>query len=879
MQSEVKKGAILSYVLIFLTNIIAITYTPFLIRSLGQSEYGLYSLVNSIIGYLTVLDLGFANAIIVYTAKYREKKDKEAEKKLHGTFLVIFTIIGIIATILGLILYFNVSNMFGNTMTETELKTAKTLLLILTFNLGVTFIFSVYTTIITSYEKFVFQKVLSIIITILNPIIMLPLLLMGHKSISLVIVVTILNIISLFSNYLYCKKKLKIKVKYSGMDKKLLKSIFAYSFFIFLNTIIDKVNWTLDLFILGTISGTAAVSIYSVASQFNNIYLSFSTAISGVLLPKITRMVEKKVSDEEISNEFIKTGRIQYFILFLIISGFTLFGKEFITLWVGEKYINAYYIGLILMIPVTIPLTQNVGISILQAKNMHKFRSIVLFIVALLNIALSIPLASKYSGIGSAIGTGISLIIGNVIIINIYYQVKAKINIIKYWKNIIRITLLEIVPIVFIIILIMFLPLEGVYKLLYIPPYVLIYIIYTYFVVMNNYEKNLIKGLTNKIFKKVEKMNNIIDKNKCTGCLACYNICPKSAISLIEDKEGFKYPVIDQNKCINCGLCKKVCPVLNSTNNEKKISAYACYNKDDNIRKNSSSGGIFNLLGNYILSENGIVFGAKYNKEFLVEHDYVTNKKELKEFMGSKYLQSNIKDNYKKVKKFLNEGKKVFFSGTPCQVEGLCSYLGKDYENLYTQDIICHGCPSPKVWKKYLNSFDKKINKVNMRDKENGWNDFFMNIKFEKETYKLSHNKDKYMYFFLANYSLRSSCYNCSFKKKYRKSDITLADFWGINNIKPKLNDDKGISLVIVNSKKGEELFNNIKKNLVYEEVDFEKSIYYNSAMTESVCMPRLRNFFFKDLDKKNFNNIYIKYKIIGVIFNVVNILKSKIKK
>lgn len=502
MKSEVKKGAILSYVLIFLTNIVALIYTPFLIRSLGQSEYGLYSLVNSIIGYLTVLDLGFGNAIVVYTAKYREQKDKEAENKLHGMFLVIFTVIGAIATLLGLILYFNAGNMFGSTMTSQELSTAKILLLILTFNLAVTFPFSVYTSIITAYEKFVFQKVLAIARTLLNPIIMLPLLFMGHKSISLVIVVTILNILTLFSNYLYCKKKLNVKIKYSGMDKKLLKTIFSYSFFIFLNVIIDKVNWSLDQFILGSVAGTVAVSVYSVASQFNSIYLSFSTAISGVLLPKITRMVEKKVPDEEISNEFIKTGRIQYFILFLIMTGFIIFGKEFITLWAGKEYIDAYYIGLILMIPVTIPLTQNVGISILQAKNMHKFRSIVLFIVALLNVALSIPLASKYSGIGSAIGTGIALIIGNIIIINIYFHVKAKINILKYWQNIIKITLLELIPVVFIIGLIFLLPLKSFYILLYIPIYVLIYCIYTYFVVMNDYEKNLIKVPIKKIFRR-----------------------------------------------------------------------------------------------------------------------------------------------------------------------------------------------------------------------------------------------------------------------------------------------------------------------------------------------------------------------------------------
>lgn len=356
-------------------------------------------------------------------------------------------------------------------------------------------------------------------------------------------------------------------------------------------------------------------------------------------------------------------------------------------------------------------------------------------------------------------------------------------------------------------------------------------------------------------------MENVIEHHKCTGCSACFNICPKGAIEMKTSEDGFKYPIIDKDKCINCGLCRKVCPVLNSKTTEKKVYAYACYNKDEKIRINSSSGGMFNLIGSYIIENNGIVFGAKYDSNFNVVHDYVSNKKDLSKFMGSKYLQSNINDNYKKVKEFLKEGKKVLFTGTPCQIEGLYSYLGRDYDNLYTQDIICHGCPSPKVWKKYLDSFNEKIIQINMRNKENGWNDFSMKMDFENKSFNLSHNIDKYMYFFLANFSLRESCYNCSFKKKYRKSDITLADFWGIDNVKPELNDDKGISLVLINSKKGSELFEEIKNKLIYEEVNFEKSISYNTAMTESCAMPKKRKQFFKDLDKISFDKLYKKYK------------------
>ena len=505
MKSEIKKGVVLSYLFLAISNIVSILYTPFLIRQLGQSEYGLYSLINSIIGYLSILDLGFGSAIVVYTSKYRALNKKEAENRLHGMFFLIFSIIGLITSVAGFILFLNADNMFASTMTDLELQKAKILLLIMTFNIAISFPFSIYSSIITAYEKFVFQKIIAIARVLINPIIMIPILFMGYKSIALTIVITVLNIICLMINYFYCKKKLNISVKFNGFDTNLFKEIFAYSFFIFINTIVDKVNWSADQIILGAVSGTIAVSIYSVASQFNSMYLAFSTAISGVNLPKITRMISTNASDEEVSNEFIKIGRIQYYLMLLIITGFIFFGKEFIILWAGSEYELAYYIALILMIPVTIPLTQNTGISILQAKNMHKFRSVVYICIALVNIVLSIPLAKSLGGIGSAIGTALALIIGNIITMNIYYYYKANINIPKYWKNILSISYKEVVPIVFMIVFLNVFKISGITKLLIgIPLYCIIYSIYTYFIVFNDYEKLLIKEPISKVLKKVE---------------------------------------------------------------------------------------------------------------------------------------------------------------------------------------------------------------------------------------------------------------------------------------------------------------------------------------------------------------------------------------
>ncbi len=506
MQSsrEIKIGAILSYIIIVVNMLIGVLYTPILTAKLGQTEYGLYSLVTSIISYLTILDFGFGNAIIIYTTRYRNKNEKDKEQKLHGMFLIIYTIIGIIAGIIGAILWLNVDKLFGNTMSADELSKAKILMAILTFNLVVTFPLSIFSSIITSYEKFVFSKVLNLARIILNPIVMLILLNFGIKSVGLVILVTVLNITTLILNYIYCKTKLKIKLKFGKIDFKLLKEIMAYSVWIFLNSIMDKINWSLDQFVLGIYSGSVAVAIYSVASQLNQMYINFSSAISGVLLPRITKMENDNASDEEFTDIFIKTGRIQYIVMALIMSGFVLFGKEFINImWVGSEYAESYIIACILMLPSTIPLIQNVGLNILQAKNKYKFRVIVLMIFAVVNVCISIILAKKYGGVGAALGTAISTILGQVIFMNIFYQKKIGINIIKFWKNILTMSIPMIFVIILAIILKTIVPINSVIVLVaQIVLYTLIYCLIVYRFSINEYEKQLILKPINKIIRR-----------------------------------------------------------------------------------------------------------------------------------------------------------------------------------------------------------------------------------------------------------------------------------------------------------------------------------------------------------------------------------------
>ena len=321
IKSQRGNGAILSYVAIVVNTLVQLLYTPFLTRMLGQSEYGLYSLVSSIIGYLTILDLGFGNAIIVFTVKFRAQGKYKEIEKMHGMFSVIYLIIALFASVAGILLSFFADSFFKDSMTKGELHKARIMLLILTFNIGITFVFSVYSSIITAYEQFVFQKMMSIISAILRPLIMIPLLFMGYKSITMCIVLTIVNIIVLCSNYLFCKTKLHIKIKYKGFDFKLFYTLANYSFFIFLTIVVDKVNWTVDHFILGVLCGTIEISIYSIASQLTQLFLNLSTAISGVFLPKISQMVARNEGSDALTAEMIKIGRLQFLIINLIATG------------------------------------------------------------------------------------------------------------------------------------------------------------------------------------------------------------------------------------------------------------------------------------------------------------------------------------------------------------------------------------------------------------------------------------------------------------------------------------------------------------------------------------------------------------------------------
>lgn len=443
--NQLKAGAALSYVVLGLSNIVALLYTPYMLRMMGQSEYGLYALVSSVIAYLTILDFGFGNAIVRYTAKFKAEGKKDEQYSMFGLFIILYSAIGVIAFLAGLSIYFNVEVFFGETMTSTEIDRAKIMILWMLFDVSITFPLSIFGSIINAYENFVFSKIITIIRIVLSTIVMILLLEIGYRAIGLVVATSVFNFLSLFFNYLYCKKKIKIKIHFKKFEWGFLKEVALYSFFIFLNIIMDRIYWSTGQFILGACVGTVAIAVFSVGISIQSMYMSFSTAISGVFLPRVTAMSTHNESDKAISDLFIRTGRIQYIILSFILTGFILFGKQFISLWAGANYANSYYIALIFLIPLTIPLMQNLGITILQARNQMKFRSLLYIVIAGISLGLQIPLAKLWGGIGVASAISFGLIAGQILGMNIYYYKKQNIDIPQFWLEIAK---MSIVPII-----------------------------------------------------------------------------------------------------------------------------------------------------------------------------------------------------------------------------------------------------------------------------------------------------------------------------------------------------------------------------------------------------------------------------------------------
>lgn len=503
-----KLGVILQYAQMGLSILISFAYTPIMLKILGQAEYGIYNLSSSIISYLGLLSLGFGASYIRFYSVYKKDNDEKGIAKLNGLFLLTFAAISIITIVCGAVLSLNVSLFFNETYTARDKNIAVVLMLFMTFNLAMSFLSSVFVSYITAQEKFVFQKLLSIVRTVIGPFLTLPALLMGFGSIGMVVVTTVVGLLVDVSNVAYCIGKLKMKFTFSHPDFKLLKSIAGFSVWLAINQIIDQINWQTDKVVLGKICGSVSVAIYAIGSQINSYFLQFATAISNVFTPQIHRIENSGKSKEQINSEhlslMIKVGRLQFMILALVLSGFIFFGKFFILKWAGEGYENSYYVALLLICPAIISLIQNIGMEIQRAKNRHRFRSIAYLIMAFFNVLVSVWFASMWGEIGAAIGTTLSIVLANGIIMNVFYHKALHIDMIKFWKSILRFIPSLIAPIAAGVIMNIFFPPKtlivfGIQVIIY----TVIYCVSVYFMGMNQDERNIIKRPVLKVLNKV----------------------------------------------------------------------------------------------------------------------------------------------------------------------------------------------------------------------------------------------------------------------------------------------------------------------------------------------------------------------------------------
>lgn len=490
-----KAGVVLSYAGQLVKILISIIYTPVMLRLLGQSEYGLYQLVYSVVSYLSLLSLGFGSSYMRFYSRYRAQKDENGEARLNGMFLLIFTSLSIICVLCGCVMLNNIRTIFGTGLSDPEHATAKALMALLIVNLALTFPNSVFSCIITAHERFLFQKILILIQNICNPLLALPLLIMGYGSIGMVMVTTGLTLLVLVLNVYYSFHNLHIRFCFKDFQIGLLKEMWVFTFFIFINQIIDQINWSVDKILLGRFAGTTAVAVYGVGGQINSMYIEFSSAVSNVFVPKVNRIVAEINDNMELTRLFTKVGRIQFIILGLILSGFAFLGIPFIKIWAGLEYSASYTVALLLVIPVTVPLIQNLGIEIQRAKNMHKARAIVYLAIAIANVFISIPLIKVFGPTGAALGTALSLVAGNVLFMNWYYKNRIGLDMFYFWKEIAKFIPALIAPCIVGVIIMKFANVTGLIKLgLFSIIYTAIYGISMYFLGLNAQEKQLISG-------------------------------------------------------------------------------------------------------------------------------------------------------------------------------------------------------------------------------------------------------------------------------------------------------------------------------------------------------------------------------------------------
>lgn len=510
MINQRKAGVILSYTSMLINIIIGLISVPLMNHFMGVSEYGLYELMGSLIGYMSVMDFGLSATTTRYYSQAMAVGSKKDKENILAISAIIYSIITVLTVLVGYGLYHCIDLLYTKSLTASELISAKEIFVVMIFNMAVTIPSNIFTAILTSHERFTFLRGVTMFSQALQPIAYILVLTRFPTAFAVVVVQTIFNCAVVALNIYYSFHIIHARFKLHFWNKALVVEMLGFSFFVFLNTVIDQLYWKTDNIILGVVIGTSVTGIYGIASRITTMYTNFSATVNSVFLPQITKICANHNNMEEINAIFKKIGRIQFLIMSLILSGFICFGKEFIMFWAGDHYsiaqrTSAYYICLVVMIPLIIPLIQNIGITILQAKNMHAFRSIVYFFIALLNVGLSIPLAKLYGGLGCASATSFAMILGNILIINIYYQKKVHLDVPGFFKEITK-----LMPVVLVMTVLGLLSNQlwmagRILLMIKILVYIGLFSALSWKFSMNDYEKQLISNPIHKILNKFRR--------------------------------------------------------------------------------------------------------------------------------------------------------------------------------------------------------------------------------------------------------------------------------------------------------------------------------------------------------------------------------------
>lgn len=504
MMSQKKLGAALSYIQIIVTIMVNLLYTPIMLRMLGQSEYGIYSLSSSVIGYLALLYAGMTSTYLRYYSQYKKKEDKSSVARLNGLFLVLFSVLGGCALIIGIVLANNLHIILGNGLTSDEYDLAQILFVIMAVNMALLMPKTVFSTVIFSHERFIFIKILDVLQAMMMPIIALPLLYMGYGSIGMSCVVLLLTAASLLVSTYYCIKKLACRFVFKNIPYGLIPEMLSFSIFLLLQGVMDQFNWHLGKLLLANFVDSTAIAVYTVGLQIDMLIISFSTALSGVFVPKIYGLVQTGAI-AELNKLWLKVGRYQFFIVYFICIGFVFWGKAFIKLWAGDGYEMAYIVAIILILPLLVHLCQVLAMEVLRAYNRHGVWTIVHFAASIVGFIFCIPLTKQYGLMGVTIGTCITMFIVVNIYDNWYYAKAGNLNVWAFFKEMKKLLPAMLLTAVVAGILVSVMAIES-WLILVITGgiFTILYSCIMYKFGMNNDERVLIKNALIKLSQKIK---------------------------------------------------------------------------------------------------------------------------------------------------------------------------------------------------------------------------------------------------------------------------------------------------------------------------------------------------------------------------------------